>query len=294
MEDNQKPAIRSSGMNGFSEHGTPSEWDFGLGSVTGYRFWNWHVNPWHAGFRYSDELFNGKDTYSYLIGSYRGEWTPGRIEAKCERNNREWTFSSGAYEDGNLVHEPPEYREACGCGWWAYFDKNRDVSDVLGGHRSNKPSIAQESLLGRQDTVKLPVFGVIEGTGRVIIGEKGFRSQFAEVKALCLTNEARELLSWDVKQIPAVNVDDGNSQSFASWLMHGDGSYGFSAYADGVRLDSSLRVDYHKASEAEIVSRLTMAEAVLQELYPGAKILPDQKSMVKQFPPDYNYANQEG
>lgn len=61
-------------------------------------------------------------------------------------------------------HQPPV--AGCGCGFWAYW-KPGDA----GGHSAGSNEM-------------LPVLGVIEGTGRVIHGEKGFRAQRAKIVAL--------------------------------------------------------------------------------------------------------------
>lgn len=243
----------STGMQGFSEKG-PQDWDFAMGSVTGYRWWYWHVPPKLAGYR-DEEWINGPDSYSYLIGAYKGEWEPGRIEAKCK------SHGSGLYFDSE-EHIVPANR--CGCGFWAYWDQGLKSEDVLYS-QEKQPKIVREYYLNNAPMVKIPVLGVVEGSGRTVIGTKGFRSQYAKIKALCISDEGKEVLSYDVK-----------TSSLARTRLE----------LAGLSDDSSWIYDFCKARPIEIVDRLTQAEEVLQELYPGVKICPDRESMMKQFPKD--------
>lgn len=264
----------STGMHGYSERGIPEEWDFGFGSVTGYRWWWWHIPPKLAGFQ-DKEWVEGKDSFSYLIGAYRGEWEPGRIEAKCEAARSSWSPVFGLPDlDGKFEHVPPA--NGCGCGFWGYFDPELTMSQILGSYRG-LPKITRDSYLGSIPTVKIPILGAIEGTGRVVIGEKGFRSQYAQLKAVCIPHEARETLSYWA----ATSMDTG--------VSYGDDFYG-NRYSPGAGTMRDGSVEYRSASEGEVMSRLTDAEEVLQEMYPDIKVCPDKNSMMKQFPRDRYYA----
>lgn len=247
----------STGMQGFSEKG-PQDWDFAMGSVTGYRWWYWHVPPKLAGYR-DEDWTEGPDSYSYLIGAYKGEWEPGRIEAKCKASG--YTYS---HEE----HIVPANR--CGCGWWAYWGQGLKSEEVLYS-QAKQPKIVREYYLNNTPMVKVPVLGVIEGSGRTIIGEKGFRSQYAKIKALCIPEEGKEMLRYDVK-ISSLALTRPEIA--------------------GLSYDSSWIYDFCKARPIEIVDRLTQAESVLQELYPGVKICPDRESMMKQFPKDNYYGGE--
>lgn len=247
----------STGMRGFSEQG-PQDWDFAMGSVTGYRWWYWHVPPKLAGYR-DEEWPNGPDSYSYLIGAYKGEWEPGRIEAKCKASG--YTYS---HEE----HTVPANK--CGCGFWAYWDQGLKAEEVLYG-LVKQPNIVREYYLNKAPMVKVPVLGVVEGSGRTIIGTKGFRSQYAKIKALCIPEEGKEVLRYDVKTSTVARMRPEIT---------------------GLSDDTSWVYDFSRASAIEIVRRFTEAESVLQELYPGAKICPDRDSMMKQFPKDNNYGGE--
>jgi hypothetical protein len=269
-------------MSGFSEQGDIPNWDFSFGSVTGYRWWWWHVPPKFAGYL-DDEWVTGGDTYSYLIGANRGEWTPGKIEAECRRSGYA-AFGTSVDASGlNVDHRSPEPN--CGCGFWAYFRQDLSMRDVL--YQYPSPVITNEPYIGNVPTVKVPVLGVVEGSGRVIIGEKGFRSQYAQLRAVCLPEEAILAIKYwarksDIQEYAYFTEDDfASNDRFRDAIRRGD------QYLGGQVVGGySLR----DASDSEILTRLSVAEEVLNELYPGVKVCPDRASMMKQFPKDENYA----
>lgn len=251
----------STGMRGFSEQG-PQDWDFAIGSVTGYRWWYWHVPPKLAGYR-DEEWANGPDSYSYLVGAYKGEWEPGRIEAQCKSHGTGLSYSFKA----ELEYEHIVPANRCGCGFWAYWDQGLKAEEIL-YNAAKQPNIVREYYLNKTPMVKVPVLGVVEGSGRTIIGTKGFRSQYAKIKALCIPEEGKEMLRYDVKADPVYRArpDLATISDDPSWIYNFD-----------------------RASAIEIVRRFVEAESVLQELYPGVKICPDRESMMLQFPKDNNY-----
>jgi len=134
------------GMAGFGEQ----DYAFAVGSVRGFRIWRMtspplHQNPHEASW-----------VPTLLRGQASMEWRPGVQEALCK------------YVPS---HKPPvEYdtneKAECGCGYWAYW------------------SMSELGSMVTADSSSLPIAGIIEGTGRVIIGEKGFRSQRAAILAL--------------------------------------------------------------------------------------------------------------
>jgi hypothetical protein len=139
-----------SGMDGFAGK-QRQDFDLALGSVHGMRTW-WVAKPDING-------DPGKAGASWNPRKLRGvaghEWGPGVQEAAC-KNNR--------------PHTPPvdvdEHGVSCGCGFWAYWEQS---SSTFGN-----------------SSEELPICGIIEGSGRVLIGEKGFRSQKARIIALAL------------------------------------------------------------------------------------------------------------
>jgi hypothetical protein len=92
-----------------------------------------------------------------------------------------------AKRQGYSTEKPEEFKEAfhadphpeevvpsegCGCGFWAYWDSELSVGALLG-------KIAQTPF----------VIGVMEGHGSVLIGEKGFRSEYAKLLGVAVIRE---------------------------------------------------------------------------------------------------------
>lgn len=155
------PAGRSrpgaAGIEGFDGAGA-REFSFAVGSVRGLRQWDFPVSRALNRCLDDDRIPPGPgvlltpDDPPLLKGVTGGRWTSGVNRAHCN-NHKE--------------HVPPvEFDELhggeCGCGYWAYWTP-RDMQDW----RSS-----------------LPVWGIVEGSGRVLIGEKGFRCQRARILAL--------------------------------------------------------------------------------------------------------------
>lgn len=143
--------------------------DFAVGEVYGMRAWQ------------TDDY--GRLRACNLTGAGTGvaPWRPGINTARCYRLNPEKAsggivigpggfFAAGGLVIGgtptatfveNTEHAAPH--EGCGCGFYAYT--------VPGQHLA----VAEGSGL---------VLGVIRGTGRTLIGAKGFRCEKAEIVAL--------------------------------------------------------------------------------------------------------------
>lgn len=257
-------SITSTGLSGFSESGPPADWDWSVGSVIGYRWWFWHVPPKLAGW-----LSTGEDNakkFSYLVGAFSGEWEPGKREATCKAN----TSYSHAIE-----HEPPEYRESCGCGFWGYWSKHLPMTDVLSKGSMNL--VTRAPLFGGEvSTVVLPVFGVIRGSGRVIIGEKGFRSQYAELIGAAFTSETVECLNkWHWREASPAAREMGQFEA---------------ALRDGVVFTGrEYNGGSQEATSNEVQNRLSVVQLVLQDIYPEAKVFTSRENLVKYFGEDKLY-----
>jgi hypothetical protein len=137
------------GEPGFAGQGGAAEPGFAIGSVTGYRWW---------ALPRPDEAIPPCSRRGWDPGQLRGmhdAWGPGLLTARCI---------------GDLAGGAPEHRqegvpeEACSCGFWAYWDV--------------PPRHSMGALL--------PVLGVIEGSGKTLIGETGFRCGQARIRALHL------------------------------------------------------------------------------------------------------------
>ena len=133
-------------MPGFGE----DDFEFAAGTVQGIRYWNMPAPPLTR----DPQSFSGTDWQPVLRGMTGKIWGPETLEAACN------------YVSSHLP--PVEYDLAdgqnCGCGIWAYWD------------------IRSSGRVSADST--MPVAGIISGTGRVIVGEKGFRSQRGKIIAL--------------------------------------------------------------------------------------------------------------
>ena len=259
-----KKPIPVNGMQGYSERGTPDDWDMAIGTIRGYRWFKIEIPESWAGKRrreirqgYFDAT--GKPEVHdegprelsaielpTLIGAYGGRWEDGVNEAKCRR-------SMSTRPGNGFTHEPPEIREACGCGFWAYFDENIQCSQVLSQWQQ-----AQDGWTG------MAILGCVEGSGRVIVGEKGFRSQFAQITALTIGQVAvPQLMYWDTGQ--------------GGYGMGPGGSYG------------TPKV---QCSDDELYARLAKIEDMLSRRYPNARIMSSEATLRGIFPPDKNYGSQ--
>jgi hypothetical protein len=272
----EKEKITSTGMHGFSEHGAPGEWDMAVGEVYGYRWWKLKIDPALAG--YARQFHSPGAIDARLSGANNGIWSTGKNEAQCTSAQTmipSWEDLFAGRKP--LVHEPPEYRVSCGCGFWAYFDKELDVTNVIGGMAGPNPYFTSA-------TAMIPIFGVVKGTGRVIIGEKGFRSQYAQIIGLCVPPKAVEQLGWayieERKSFYAPGGCIGSTLGRA--LTGGPGVY----YA----YDEPRYQSVSKADDTERIRRIAEVEGILSRTYPSARIFSDQEALTKYFPPDKNYA----
>jgi hypothetical protein len=150
-----------------------------------------------------------------LLHGAQAAWQPGLNEAACLQG---------------FAHPVPA--EPCGCGFYAFW---REQPYPLDGG--------------------LPVLGVIEGSGRVLSGEAGFRCQRARIVALHLASlSAAGPSAWQ-------------------WTALGGGLFA----AEEPRL--SFPQDWLDAWRAVISDRL-------QQLYPEAKVYERKDTMLTVHPPD--------
>lgn len=224
-------------MPGYSESGTPDDWDTAAGTVRGYRWWRvsiplaWmgYPPPWDS----VDLQGEWRKIVVGLTGARGHSWGSGLNTASCPEP----------------LHRPPEHGHniPCGCGFWGYW----------------RPGVTAASIVGYPFTgcsyTKLTVTGCIEASGRVIIGERGFRSQHARITALAIGHESRDFVSRDMRKLPTHPLWD---------------AYDPDAAQVG-------------AEEASV--RLGRIEDVLSRSYPGARVLKSEESLFGEFPPDENY-----
>jgi hypothetical protein len=91
-----------------------------------------------------------------LTGMTGYAWTDGVLEALC----------GNGYDHVPPVETLPDGRGRDGCGFWAYWSMTELAGNTFSGSGG------------------LPVLGVIQGYGRVLLGELGFRCQRAKIIAL--------------------------------------------------------------------------------------------------------------
>jgi hypothetical protein len=129
--------------------GAPGDPEFIAGSVTGYRWWALAAD-------------------GRLLGMHDA-WTPGENHARClaDRPGHHLVRGAGQQPGPGLqrpLHPAADVpAEACFCGFYAYW------------------TVPGQMVPG----TLLPVLGVIEGYGKVLIGSKGFRCATAKIMALC-------------------------------------------------------------------------------------------------------------
>ncbi len=272
--------IPVSGMSGFSEKGQPQDWDLAIGEVYGYRWWKIQIPARFAGYLEAPEKTVGPNTVR-LIGANNQPWGAGVQEAKCTSTFRaapSWTDLLDGRAEA-ITHEPPEIREACGCGFWAYFDQFLPVTTHFGDLGGGKPYRTYG------DMVEIPVFGVVKGSGRTIIGEKGFRCQYAEIVGLALPEIAQTQLSWNTTdwQIADTARNQVRNTTFYNAVMGGPGWY---------ETDGRTATPQHTipAPRDEVMGRVAFVEGLLSTVYPDAKIMSDDTALRAYFPPDRNYS----
>lgn len=151
------------GMEGFGSDAevrdtSGEEWPFATGSVIGYRWWTYQVHRSYCpqARNEGNPCFCG--LYPVLRGSFDGEWESSVLRAECGQSHCKRVL---------------DHPEICGCGIWAYWRLPFSRKSSTGGYT-------------------YPVAGRIEGSGRVVIGEKGFRCERARITHLAVYQDTPE------------------------------------------------------------------------------------------------------
>lgn len=116
------------------------------GSLRGYRCWRLDKNKLEL----------------YPLHVNLGAWTEGKLQARC----------SGGYRAQSHGVGYPAPQSRCCCGIYATY-RCKDYRDQLPNFWSYYPGLATGI-----------VHGSIKATGRIILGEIGFRAERAEIEAL--------------------------------------------------------------------------------------------------------------
>lgn len=160
----------------FGNHGGV---DFAAGSVFGARWWNLAVNE------------------PFLQGVY-AQWTPGVNTAEClvdetlmlgVAGGATVTLPRAAASDLRAVlgaavaqltpsHTAPEH--LCTCGFYGYWSPTADDRGIL----PSTPMAAH-------------VFGVVEGFGRTLLGDRGFRCEKVRIVAAYVEPRDEKWREWD-------------------------------------------------------------------------------------------------
>jgi hypothetical protein len=187
----------TTGMKGFSEDG---DWDFAAGSVYGFRSWTMEVS--NPGPELSEVSFR-------VTGHWGGHWSSAVQEASCRyAMTQNWIENP----DARLCNSPHESvpSENCGCGFWAYWEAHEPLGCIYPHrqlsaeyHKIEAAPYDTAQYTGVDDVnwirdlneawykcpiagLDVPLKGIIEGFGRTIIGERGFRCQKAVIKNLAI------------------------------------------------------------------------------------------------------------
>lgn len=229
------------------------ETELHLGTIRGYRWWT--LTP-----PLLDE---------WPVPAVADAWTPGWLRAT---NGTEWLPGVNASRCVNGVARHPDSNipaNECGCGFWAYWKPQH--------HDALPPG--------------LPVFGAIDATGDVIVGENMLRAAEAEIVALHLpltigpkrAQPARGSGSLDLGQALARN------RGFTGRLVNIPGRDPDDWLAPPSREPEPTP---EEIAEAEMRGEAWVAVIGdrLRQMYPGAEICETRDLLLANYPPDPEYS----
>jgi hypothetical protein len=236
--------------------------DLVLGAVTGYRWWTLPEPDYDLDPGKADRIWPAE-----LLKGQWDTWHPGVNTAVC-------------HPDGGCTpHDPAETpKKDGGCGYWAYW-------------------LPQPHNLSRNRT--MPVFGVVRGSGKILLGEDGFRAGRARLLAVhlpfSLAVKAAEYRPRQMRQPP-----DGLSGALARAGFSGKvmsyPSPGYGYYGDPA---DDLELDVRDVTREQDPEGYDLAEAWLavigdrlRQTYPGVEVCETRDLLMAKYPPDENYAPQ--
>lgn len=152
-----------------------SDTEFVMGTVRGIRAWQpvmSHSRGGVGGVLYQ-EVRGIRAEHMEMAGAVNYVWQPGVNVARCQSA---WTYATScpSPKQQNACWRVPN--RTCGCGFWAYWHQ------ISGGW----------GLLA----------GVIEGFGRTVLGEKGFRCEKARLLGLAVRHESYASNVWSGTPLP--------------------------------------------------------------------------------------------
>ena len=128
-------------MEGFQERKLAPDWDFVVGKLIGYRSMGW------------------AKSYTELVGAQGKNFLGFKPDAGGRRQGECRT------QMGAILHDRVPADEDCGCGWWGYWDAE----------------VASKHYLGSRTEIHSKHLVAVEGSGRVVIGQNGWRSEYLKI-----------------------------------------------------------------------------------------------------------------
>jgi hypothetical protein len=213
-----------------------------LGPVRGYRWWTLAA-PCLDEWPLDDVMAAWEP--GWLHATNRSEWLPGVNVATC-------ASTYAAHPKSNIPAND------CGCGYWAYHQPQHHK--LPGG--------------------RLPVFGAIDATGDIIIGENMLRAAKAEIVALHLP----------------LTIGPGlpPSDDLGTALARNPRFTGKVCTYPGVdREFPPLLPSPEEIAEAELRGEAWMAVIGdrLRQLYPAAEVCETRDLLLASYPPDAEYGH---
>lgn len=234
------------------------------GAALGYRWWTLR-SPQLA----LDPGLTAVDWVPGLLQGVKGAWEPGVNLAQCQAAYTR----TGRHEFRDIPHD------ACGCGFWAYWE-------------------IQPHDMGRSGT--LPVVGVVKATGQVTLGPRGFRAQKAEIIALHLPFRIEpELPPQRLARIPdyVQRALPGSSQvvthrRFTGQVINYGTSYVPAPFRDPPPPEPPSEKDIQAARD-KAEAWMAVIEDRLAVMYPGAEVCATLDLMKAKYPVKSEYAPPE-
>jgi hypothetical protein len=128
-------------------------------------------------------------------------WRPGVNEAKCDTLIANLDRILSRSRASALVPDEADenHLATCVCGFYAYFDKqHNNYADSLKG---------------------ISVEGVIEGFGKTVLGDKGFRAEKARIVALTLPKPKKDKTPWLVKKMYDLDQESERDLIMGFWVL---------------------------------------------------------------------------
>jgi hypothetical protein len=223
-----------------------------LGAVTGYRWWTLPAPDFNSDPGRADRTWQPG-----LLKGHYDTWQPGVNTAGCHPRGY------------CAPHDPAEIPLLSGgCGFWAYW-------------------LPQPHELRRDGT--MPVFGVIRASGKILIGEDGFRAARARLLAVYPSfTLAVRAAEYRPRRCP----DTAGALARAGFTGRVT-DYGSAGYDP----DGEMELAVRDVTQAEDPEGYDLAEAWmavigdrLRTLYPGTEVCETLDLLLAKYPPDKNYA----